>query len=223
MSHPNLNITHEESEILQRFRELDLSSEEVALISNRDVASALVRRLRAYLNRYRNTEHRQPRSSVREILNDLNRSSESIEALGDRSKPQNQETVTWDDVTIDGDWEDSYPGVELLTLTEVARLMETTVTEIEKLIREGKLLALGQSGSRGIRLPAKQFQRGQPIHGLADVLSTIASPELAWVYLTTPLWLDTGSKRPIDVLRSRNRKNISMVIMAAEGFGRDYS
>ena len=223
MPHPNLNITDEESKILQRFRELDLNSEEVALISNRDVASALVRHLRAYLNRYRNNEHQQPRSIVREILNDLNRSSKSIEALGDRSRPQNQETVTWDDVTIDGDWEDSYPGVELLSDREAARLMETTVNEIEKLIREGKLIALGQGGTRGIRLPAEQFQRGNPVDGLANVLSIIASPELAWVYLTTPLWLDTGSKRPIDVLRSTNQHHISMVIMAAEGFGRDYS
>lgn len=223
MSHPNLNITHEESEILQRFRELDLNSEEVALISNRDVASALVRHLRAYLSRYRNYEHRQRGSSVREILNELNRSSEQIEALGDRSRPQNQETVTWDSVTIDGDWEDSYPGVELLSDREAAGLMETTVNEIEKLIRAGKLLALGQGGTRGIRLPAEQFQRGNPVDGLANVLSIIASPELAWVYLTTPLWLDTGSKRPIDVLRSTNQHHISMVIMAAEGFGRDYS
>ena len=223
MSHPNLNITHEESEILQTFRELDLNSEEVALISNKDVASALVRHLRAYLNRYRTYANRQAPSSVQEILNDLNHSSESIEAQGDRSGLQNQETVTWDDVTIDGDWEDSYPGVELLTDREAARLMETTVTEIERLIREGKLLALGQGGSRGIRLPAQQFQRGHPIHGLADVLSIIASPELAWVYLTTPLWLDTGSKKPIDVLRSTNQHHISLVIMAAQGFGRDYS
>ena len=223
MSHPNLNITHEESEILQRFRELDLNSEEVALISNRDVASALVRHLRAYINRYRNYEHRQRGSSVRAIINDLNRSSEHIEALDDSSRPQNQESVTWDDVTIDGDWEDSYPGVELLTEKEAARLMETSVKEIEKLIREGKLLALGQGGTRGIRLPAEQFQRGCPIDGLANVLSIIASPELAWVYLTTPLCLDTGSKRPIDVLRSTNQHYMSMVIMAAEGYGRDYS
>lgn len=223
MSHPNLNITHEESEILQRFRELDLNSEEIALISNRDVASALVRHLRAYLNRYRDNEHREPGSRVREILNDLNRSTESIEALGDRSRLQNQETVTWDDVTIDGDWKDSYPGVELLTVTEAARLTATTVSEIDKLIREGKLLALGQSGTRGIRLPAEQFQKGSPINGLANVLSIIASPELAWIYLTTPLWLDTGSKRPIDVLRSTNQQYIAMVVGAAEGFGRDYS
>lgn len=223
MSKQNSANTSQESKIIQRFRDLKLNEEEIALISDREIASAFVRHLRAYLNRNKTFSHRRAKYNIEGILDDLNRSSERLEALNIASLSCDKGNVTWDDVTVDGDWEDIYPKVKLLLIEEVAKLMGQTVRDIENLIRDGQLLALGQGGSRGIRLPAEQFQRNKPIDGLADVLAKIDSHTLAWRYLTTPLWLDNSSKKPIDVLKSGNRKQISTVIAAAEGFGRDFS
>ena len=223
MAQPNFRIKPEESKIIERVRDLDLSPEEIALISDRQVASALVRHLRAYLKTICIKGRRNSKPNVVEILKDLDRSSESLEAGAVHSQNQDNESITWDDVTIDGDWEDLYPGVKLLTQEEVAELMGKSLSSIQKLIKERKLLPLGLGGRRGIRFPAEQFQRGQPIEGLADVLAIIVSPTLAWQYLTNPLWIETSSKRPIDILKSSDPKNKSRIISAAQGFGSDFS
>ncbi len=223
MPQPKFRFSTDEFEIIQRIRDLDLCPREIALISDEQVAPALVRHLRAYLNKVWPNELRNTESNVRDILDDLNRSSESLESYSLPSQNVDDETVTWDDVTIDGDWKDLYPGVKLLTQEEVAGLMGTSLSRIQILIKKRKLLAFGEGGRRGIRLPAEQFQRGRPIDGLADVLATIASPTLAWQYLTNPLWLDTSSKRPIDILKSSDQNNKSRIISAAHGFGSDFS
>lgn len=137
---------------------------------------------------------------------------------------QNEYTVTWEDVSVDGDWSDIYPGVELLAIEEVSKILGRSVDEINNLVQNGDLLALGQGGKREIRFPAEQFDDDmRPVEGLAEILTVFDSHDFAWRYLSTPLQLDNGTMKPINVLKSKNFDKLEVVLSSAACFGSEFT
>ncbi len=142
----------------------------------------------------------------------------------DDSLAKQSNSVTLDDVTVRGNWNELYPGVDFLTTHETARLMGLSQKTVRSWIKNRKLLALQRKGVQGYRLPSTQFDReGKPLNGLEEIISIIGNPYLTWDFLRIPQFLDKEAVLPIDVLESGNKNLIKKVISIAEGFGSDFS
>lgn len=218
-----ISVNSREAQILHRIRELNLNNKEIELLSDKTVASALIGKLRNYLRKRQIDEASQTRGNSKKFVHDLERSTETLPNKSDAASRQNEFTVTWEEVTEDCDWDEIYPGVELLTINQVSEILDISSDDVTTLVRDGKVLALGQGGRRDIRFPKEQFVRDRSIDGIARILAIFDNHDFAWGYLSTPVQLESRWVKPIDVLKSENRKNIDFVISNAAGFGSDFT
>ncbi len=99
---------------------------------------------------------------------------------------------------------------------EVAKLLRMTRQGVDKRRRQGQLLGLSV-GRRGYRYPAWQFQDGEVLPGLPDVLAafTDLNPWTQAVFFTTGD-LRLGSKTPLEVLQAGQ---VDAVVQAAAAYG----
>lgn len=218
-----ISVNSREAQILHRIRELNLNNKEIELLSDKTVASALIGKLRNYLRKRQIDEASQTRGNSKKFVHDLERSTETLPNKSDAASRQNEFTVTWEEVTEDCDWDEIYPGVELLTINQVSEILDISSDDVTTLVQDGKVLALGQGGKRDIRFPKEQFVRDRSIDGIARILAIFDNHDFAWGYLSTPVQLESRWVKPIDVLKSENRKNIDFVISNAAGFGSDFT
>ncbi|MDX8441108.1 antitoxin Xre/MbcA/ParS toxin-binding domain-containing protein [Mesorhizobium australafricanum] len=65
--------------------------------------------------------------------------------------------------------------------------------------RRGEVVALRKGGRKHV-FPLAQFVDGRPVPGISDVLSAIASPRLAWFWLSRPS-PELDGRVPIEMLR----------------------
>lgn len=141
----------------------------------------------------------------------------------DDSVKEHSSKVTWADVTVYGDWNELYPGVDFYTTQEVGKLTGMSPRTILAWINKGKLLGFQRQSVQGYRLPSIQFKDGKPLQGLEEVISTIGDPYATWHFLRVPQYLDGKAVLPIDVLISRNDQLIRALISVAGGYGSDFS
>jgi len=99
---------------------------------------------------------------------------------------------------------------------EVAKLLRMTRQGVDKRRRQGQLLGLSV-GRRGYRYPAWQFQDGEVLRGLPDVLAafTDLDPWTQAVFFTTGD-LRLGSITPLEVLQAGQ---VDAVVQAAAAYG----
>lgn len=99
---------------------------------------------------------------------------------------------------------------------EVAKLLRMTRQGVDKRRRQRQLLGLSV-GRRGYRYPAWQFQEGEVLPGLPDVLAafTDLNPWTQAVFFTTGD-LRLGSKTPLEVLEAGQ---VNSVVQAAAAYG----
>ncbi|MFU0506209.1 hypothetical protein ACLKMW_16665 [Pseudaminobacter sp. NGMCC 1.201702] len=81
--------------------------------------------------------------------------------------------------------------------------------------RRNDVVAL-RKGSRKHVFPLAQFVDGRPVPGLREVLSSIANPRLAWLWLSRPSALLNG-RVPVEMLR---QDLVADVISAARAFSK---
>lgn len=218
-----ISVNSRETQSLHQIRELNLNNKEIELLSDKTVASALIGKLRNYLRKRQTDEASQTRGNSKKFVHDLERSTDTLPNQSDAASRQNEFTVTWEEVTEDCDWDEIYPGVELLTINQVSEILNISSDDVTTLVRVGKVLALGQGGRRDIRFPKEQFVKNKLIDGIARILAIFDNHDFAWRYLSTPVQLESRWVKPIDVLKSQNRKNIDIIISNAAGFGSDFS
>jgi len=99
---------------------------------------------------------------------------------------------------------------------EVAKILRMTRQGVDKRRRQGQLLGLSV-GRRGYRYPAWQFQSGEVLQGLPDVLAAFTDLD-AW---TIAVFLTTGDvrlsgKTPLEVLQLGQ---VDAVVQAAAAYG----
>jgi len=99
---------------------------------------------------------------------------------------------------------------------EVAKLLRMTRQGVDKRRRQGQLLGLSV-GRRGYRYPAWQFQEGNVLPGLPDILAafTDLNPWTQAVFFTTGD-LRLGGKTPLEVLQAGQ---VDAVVQAAAAYG----
>ena len=99
---------------------------------------------------------------------------------------------------------------------EVAKILRMTRQGVDKRRRQGQLLGLSV-GRRGYRYPSWQFQSGEVLQGLPDVLAAFTDLD-AW---TIAVFLTTGDvrlsgKTPLEVLQLGQ---VDAVVQAAAAYG----
>ena len=209
MDQQRITVTPAEAALLRAIR-ADLKGDEIATLENITLrtfaVSALTQSVRAFL--------------------ELSRTDKAVHIKGDGlddSTEQSNNAPSWDDVTRFGDWDELYPGIELLTTYEAAELLGKSQPTVLSWIDKGELLALERKGRRGFRLPAEQFVDGKPILGIAEVARVIGHPGLAWRFLTTPLEFDGSDARPLDKLKSGKEKDMRLIIESARNFTSEFA
>ncbi len=226
----NLTVTPQEATFLQIFRGLNLNDDEFAPVLDEDVVSDIIRLIRSYLEHYQKGSfvtwdfHDSPSGEKIGNLADTDRSTLECLTFGnDDSVDSNDSGVTWNDISFEGDWEDLLPNVELLTLVEVADLLEVSRERVESLVSEGRLLMLGTNSQRGERFPAEQFLEGSALSGLSKIITAIEQPELTWRFLSTPMFLESETARPIDVLKNGSEEDINAIVKTAQRYPVEFS
>lgn len=105
---------------------------------------------------------------------------------------------------MSGDFEDIWPGVELLTTDEAAKKLGIVRSTLHEWFKKGKVLKLSRQGKRGYRVPAELILgKNKIVPGLAQVIERIGhgSHNLAWGFLTDSVEFKDGFQRPLDLLK----------------------
>jgi len=92
---------------------------------------------------------------------------------------------------------------------EAARRLGVTVGKVRTMIRDHELAAAVPPGARGQHIPADFIQDGQPVKGLAGLLTVLHDGGyddhecIAWIFLDADL-----PGRPIDALRENRGSEV---------------
>ena len=112
---------------------------------------------------------------------------------------------------------------EVLSVSDVARLLRISRQAVDKRRREGKLLAVARGADYAY--PACQFDDDQVVPGLTELLGHIGR-EPAWAALAFLVTPDDrlGDEAPLAVLRSKDEKLKELTLrlaraVASDGFG----
>jgi excisionase family DNA binding protein len=125
------------------------------------------------------------------------------------------------DLIKSGDWEDIYPGLDLLTTDEAANALGISQPTVLQWIEKGKLLGL-RKAKRGYRIPADTLlARRAAMPGMAYVINEICGGHhnLAWAFLNSPPADDGLALRILDLLQEGDLDAVKRAATSwAEGF-----
>lgn len=226
----NISVTPQEASLLQIFRELNVNEEDFASVLNQNVAPNIIRLIHSYLEHYKKGRfisldfYERPSSDNSNIIAKIDQSKKVSLTFGSKCSDNiDDNNVTWEDISFDGEWEDLLPNVELLTSAEVADLLGVNRECVESLVDDGRLLVLGKNSRSEERFPAEQFIDGNTIAGLSNIIAAFEQPELTWKFLSTPMFLDSETTRPIDVLKNGSEEEINTLVKTAHRFPVEFS
>ena len=108
----------------------------------------------------------------------------------------------------------------ILGVSEAAKRLQISRTTVYDWVDRKTLLAW-KSTKRGLSIPAAQIiGAGKVVAGLADVVSVIEDPELAWAFLSQEWPFEDTVTTPLTLLKAGR---IDDVLGAAAGFGATFA
>ena len=165
------------------------------LLENLQVAIPGITALLTTLQRAR-LDHR-PRETIEDGITTLDGEGDGL-AEGDT--PFDARAA---DLIKSGDWDDIYPGLDLLTTDEAADALGVSQPTVLQWIEKGKLLGL-RKVKRGYRIPADTLlERRAAMPGMAYVINEICRGHhnLAWAFLNSSAAEDDAALLVLDFLQ----------------------
>lgn len=109
---------------------------------------------------------------------------------------------------------------DILGVSEAAKRLQISRTTVYDWV-DRRMLVAWKSTKRGLSIPAAQILgAGKVVAGLADVVSVIEDPELAWAFLSQEWPFEDTVTAPLTLLKAGR---IDDVLGAAAGFGATFA